>query len=96
MTELFGWVGGVTLSICALPQVYHTFKTKSTAGLSTSYLVLWLKGEIFTLCYLLINDFEKQQFQGPLYLNYTLNLIIAIYLVYAKIYYSKGEVYKKA
>ncbi len=96
MLELIGWIGGITLSICALPQVIHTYKTKNTSGLSSTYLLLWLKGELLTLGYILIHDFEQEQFQTPLYLNYLLNLLMACYLIYAKYWYSNNHCAEKS
>ena len=87
MVELIGWLGSAALSICALPQAYRTYKTKNTDGISFAYLTLWLKGEIFTLFYILLNDIEHGTMQIPLYLNYALNLLLAVYLVAAKYRY---------
>jgi len=48
VNEIVGWVGSIMLSICAAPQVYHTWKTKKTGDLSWGFLWLWFYGEIFT------------------------------------------------
>lgn len=85
MLELIGWFGGISLSLSALPQAVHTFKTKTTKGLSMSFIMLWLVGELFTIVYLVIHDFETQDYQLPLYLNYGLNLFIALYLAWFKL-----------
>ena len=93
MIEIIGWLGGIALSVCAIPQAWQTYKTKNTSGISFSYLFLWFKGETFTLLYLFSSDWNSGVFQWPLYLNYCLNLFLAGYLLYAKHRY-KGSAVK--
>jgi len=37
--ELFGWIGTILFTMCYLPQLYRTYKTKDVKGVS---LVMWL------------------------------------------------------
>jgi uncharacterized protein with PQ loop repeat len=53
MIELIGIVGAIALALCPLPQAVETVKLKSIAGLSKTFLVLWLVGEVTTLVYVL-------------------------------------------
>ena len=82
--ETIGWIGSLSLSICAVPQVYHTYRTKQTVGLSWLFLLLWFFGEVFTLAYILYSDHLNQVYHFPLYFNYLLNTVLVIYLLWAK------------
>jgi len=82
--EIIGWIGGIALSICAIPQVVKVHKTKDASGLSVGFLALWMKGEILTLWYIISNDIGSGEYQIPLYVNYGLNLVIVGYLIWAK------------
>jgi uncharacterized protein with PQ loop repeat len=84
INELIGWAGGVVLSICAVPQVYRTWKTKRAGDLSWGFLLLWFVGEIFTFFYIIASDIMNNLEHWPLYLNYFFNTLLVIYLLYAK------------
>jgi uncharacterized protein with PQ loop repeat len=89
LLSIIGWVGSIVLSFSALPQAIHTFKTKEANSLSTSFLNMWMFGELFTFAYIIAHDLEVEKYQYPLYLNYGLNLIIVAYLIYAKARYKQ-------
>lgn len=86
--ELIGWMGSLLFAICALPQVIHTFKTRKTDDLSELFLWLWFWGEVFTLCYILIDDLASKNYHIPLYFNYLFNLVLLFYLIFAKYAYN--------
>lgn len=69
MTELFGYVGGIFLAICSLPQAIMAVKEGNSNGISYGFLILWSLGEIFTLLYIL------PKADIPLLLNYTSNIL---------------------
>ena len=75
MNEIIGWLGASILSICAVPQVVKTWKTKSAGDLSWLFLWFWFWGEILTLIYIVIGDFKIGVFHIPLYLNYVFNYL---------------------
>jgi len=87
VNEFIGWIGGALFSICALPQVIHTWRTKDTKGLSMLFLIIWFVGEILSFFYVASKDIITNITHFPLYLNYTLNIILILYLFYAKIKY---------
>ncbi len=87
INEFIGWIGGILFSICALPQVIHTWRTKKTEGLSSWFLIIWFTGEILSFFYVIAKDIMTSIFHFPLYLNYGLNIILILYLFYAKIKY---------
>jgi uncharacterized protein with PQ loop repeat len=88
LNEIIGWIGGFLFSICALPQVIHTWKTKDTKGLSMLFLIIWFAGEILSFFYVISKDIMTNVYHFPLYLNYALNIVLIVYLFYAKIKYS--------
>lgn len=45
------WLGSFFLAICALPQVYKTFKTKDVSSLSFAMLWTWTLGCLFALVF---------------------------------------------
>jgi MtN3 and saliva related transmembrane protein len=67
--EVIGWVGATLLSLSALPQSWKSFKTKSSEGLSMTFLTMWLVGEVMCLIYVL------PKHDMPLVTNYILNLV---------------------
>jgi uncharacterized protein with PQ loop repeat len=82
--EIIGWIGGICLSLCALPQAIKVHREKNANGTSHLMLWLWMFGEIFTLIYV---SFEK--FSLPLILNYSLNMVFVAVIFYYKYLYGK-------
>ena len=81
MVELIGSVACLLLSICGLPQVIKTWRTKSVKDLSWGFLLIWFTGDILMGIYVLFN------IQWPLLINYIVNGILVGYLLFAKIKY---------
>lgn len=81
---IFGWLGALFFAICAVPQVFKTYKTKKAEDLSLWFLSFWLGGEILTLAYIAIDDFLLGAIHLPLYINYIFNIVLVLYLIYAK------------
>lgn len=67
--ELVGWLGGLTLASCAIPQALECVWKGSAAGLSVAFLVLWSVGEVLTFAYVL------PKADGPLIANYAVNIV---------------------
>ncbi len=87
--NFLGWIGAILFGICAVPQVIHTWKTKSAKDLSWLFLLFWFFGEIFTLTYIFYDDFLNQIYHYPLYFNYIFNIVLLFYLLYAKATYKE-------
>ena len=85
--HLVGWIGAFVLATCAVPQVIHTWRTKKANDLSKIFLLFWYFGEVLTLAYICYDDIIKGIHHFPLYFNYLLNIILVIYLLYAKTRY---------
>jgi len=83
LLNTLGWLGGILLAFCALPEVVSTFMTKK-CGLTWGFLLSWYVGEWLTAIpvFLLI----KSPF---LMFNYGLNIILITYLIYVKIKQNK-------
>jgi uncharacterized protein with PQ loop repeat len=82
--EIIGWIGGICLSLCALPQAIKVYREKNADGTSHLMLWLWMFGEILTLIYVLFAKFSL-----PLILNYSLNIVFVAVIFYYKYLYGK-------
>lgn len=67
--KTIGWLGSILLAVCSAPQAYLSWKTESSEGISLSFLLLWLSGELLTFAYVL---YKKEK---PLIINYLLNIV---------------------
>lgn len=79
MLEYIGWIGSILLAFCGLPQAIESYKTKSSAGLTWGFLIMWGVGEILTVVYII------PKWHWPLIFNYTANIIFISIIVYYKI-----------
>jgi len=74
--ETIGYLGGLLLSICGIPEVIRTIKDNK-CHLGWSMLVLWTLGELFMIVY------AFYLWNGPLIMNYTFNFfVVTIMLIY--------------
>ncbi|MFA8341981.1 MAG: PQ-loop domain-containing transporter [Rhodothermaceae bacterium] len=87
VNEMIGWLGSFLFSICALPQVIQTWRTKKADDLNALFLWFWFWGEVFTLIYIVWTDISQGVYHLPLYFNYCFNLILVVYLLFAKYFY---------
>ena len=78
MIELIGWLGGIAFALCGLPAAIQVYKQKHAEGYSKAFIGLWLIGEILTMAYVYLS----KGFDGPLFLNYILNLVFISVIVY--------------
>ena len=81
MIEFVGHLGALLLSLSSAPQLYKTFMTKDTTGLSLNMLLLWGVG-----CALMGIYVFYTSAQIPLLINYTFNtaLVFTNILLYFK------------
>ena len=82
MIDIIGWVGAICFCICAIPQVITCYKQKHARGLDLSFILLWLLGEICMLLYTLV----RVENNGPLLLNYTVNLLCLLILLKYRVF----------
>lgn len=73
MLEILGYVGAISLSICAIPQLVKVLITKNVSSLSILNLITWCNGCICMTIYVLLTSFDI-----PLLVNYAINSAIAV------------------
>ena len=80
MIEPLGWIGGVLFAICPIYEAWQSYKIGCTYihGIT---LAIWASGEAITLAYVIL----KHGLDGPLMLNYTVNLVFLSIIIYYKI-----------
>ena len=76
--ELIGYIGGLLLTICGIPEVIRTVKDNK-CHLGWSMLVLWTLGEFFMVAYAFYLG------NGPLIMNYVFNFFVVGIMLYYKI-----------
>jgi uncharacterized protein with PQ loop repeat len=69
MTSLLGWTATVLFTICYIPQIIKTLKSKTTAGLSPWLLLISLVANIVALVYAVMIH------QTPLITKYILGIV---------------------
>ena len=81
ISSILGWVATALFTICYIPQIIKTLKTKTTAGLSPWLLIISLVANIVALIYALMIG------QAPLITKYVLGIIFVSFClgVYYKI-----------
>lgn len=72
MIDILGFIGSISLTCCAVPQAWKSYKDGHSDGISKSSACLWLLGLALLVPYVFI----KYQFSEPwLLMNYSFNLI---------------------
>ena len=79
--EAVGWIGSMLFAFCALPQAIHAYRHKHSDGMTWTFLLMWLFGELFTLAYI-----SSKQDVLPLLANYILNLIFLFVILWFKFF----------
>lgn len=79
MFEIIGWIGTISFALCGAPQALQCVRQGHTRGLSLSYLLLWLTGDV---CYI-VSVWGQFGFVIWMMANYLLNLLwLAIIFYY--------------
>lgn len=85
LTNTLGWTATVLFTICYIPQILKTYRTKTIDGLSFRLLFISFIANIVALCYATLIK------QPPLQIKYILALLflsICLYL-YLKVHFRK-------
>ena len=85
--EIVGWIGSMLFAFCGLPQDIHAFRNKNSDGMTWSFIMMWLWGEIFTLIYI-----SSKQDVVPLLANYILNVVFLLVIVWFKIFPKRNNI----
>lgn len=78
LLEAIGWLGGALFALCGLPAALQVYRQKHARGYSRAFVAMWLGGEVLTMIYV----YGTKGFDGPLFLNYILNLVFISVIVY--------------
>jgi len=89
--ELLGWLGVFLFTVSCIPQVLKCHKDGHAEGLSWSFLVIWLLGEIVTLIYVIIGDYQTGYWHWPLVVNYVLTGLLVTVMIRYKIFPTGGD-----
>jgi uncharacterized protein with PQ loop repeat len=80
MIEVFGWLSSLMFGFCGLPQAYKSYKDGNSDGISWMFAIMWFLGEIFAIIYVLpMKD-------GPLLVNYGINLLFLCIILWYKFF----------
>jgi MtN3 and saliva related transmembrane protein len=85
MEQVLGWTATTLFTICYIPQMIKTYRTKTIDGLSFRLLLISFIANIVALCYATLIK------QRPLQFKYTIAMILlsgCIYM-YLKVYFQK-------
>lgn len=85
MEQVLGWTATALFTVCYIPQIMKTYRTKTIDGLSFRLLLISFIGNIVALCYAFMIK------QPPLQIKYILAMVFlggCIYL-YLKVYFQK-------
>jgi len=87
MDQVLGWIATTLFTICYIPQMIKTHRTKTIDGLSFRLLLISFIANIVALCYATLIK------QPPLQIKYALAMVFlsgCIYL-YLKVYFQKKQ-----
>lgn len=78
-TELLGYVGGFILSFALLPQVVHTYRTRSTKDLSYGWQAAYILGLVLCYVYFVLSGVTAA------WVTLTFELVFALFLLAMKL-----------
>ena len=82
MMEVIGYLGGLLLGLCGIPETIRTI-TDKRCHLGWTFLLMWFFGEVCMLSYTI------QLWDFALISNYTFNVLLVSIMLYYKIRYDK-------
>ena len=87
--DFFGYLGGLILTLCLVPQIMKTYKTKKADDISTVWEYLYFIGVTFYIIYAIDKDLP------PVYIPAFLELIFIGILFYLKRKYDRENKTKR-
>lgn len=78
MPEIIGWIGAVLFAVCGAPQALKSVREGHSRGVSLSFLLLWLGGE---LCFL-YSTIARFGIVSWLVFNYAGNIVFVLIILY--------------
>lgn len=77
--EAIGWIGSTLFALCGLPQAVSSWRHKNSDGLTWTFLLMWLGGEVLTIIYV-----SSTSGSLPLLVNYYLNAMFLAVIIWFK------------
>lgn len=87
--DILAFIGGILLSLCLVPQIYKTYKTKDVENLSIYWQILYIIGLSMSMVYMFVNKLY------PILIPNLIELFFIILLTVMKIIYDKKSNKKK-
>ncbi len=87
LTNILGWTATVLFTICYIPQMMKTYRTKTIDGLSFRLLFISFVANIVAFCYATLIK------QPPLQIKYTLAMffLAACIYLYLKVHFANRK-----
>lgn len=85
--EFAGWFGNVLLMLCGVPLAWRAHQLKKDIGANELFLHMWFWGEVFSWMYVAM----KFGYDGPLWFNYSLNIVSISIVGYYKYFGVNNE-----
>lgn len=79
--ETLGYLGGILLGLCGLPQAIHSVRTGKAEDVNWLFLVMWLLGEVLMLIY----GYFALDKDGPVLFNCAFNVIMILTIIGVKL-----------
>ena len=91
LADILGWTATTLFTICYIPQIIKTYKTKTVDGLSFRLFAISFIANIIAFCYATLIS------QPPLQIKYTLALIFLVICItmYLKVYFYQRKIRNK-
>lgn len=80
MDSLTGWLGGLLLAICGLPQAIASWREGHSQGLDPIFLWCWFIGEVLLLWHVL-SLYGLNWLAAPLLVNYAFNVVLLAIII---------------
>jgi uncharacterized protein with PQ loop repeat len=78
LIDVLGWIGQLSLTVCAFPQVIKSIKDGHSNGVSWGTLILWFFGEVLSCSYVIFLG------KWPLIINYVFNVLAIPIIIWYK------------
>ena len=82
--EAVGWIGNISLALCAIPQAWKCHRNGHAKGLDKLFIWMWYIGEMGACFY---HNYTSDRV--PQNINYTVNLIAISIIVYYRYFERK-------
>lgn len=85
ITDIIGYLGGIILSVCLIPQILKIYKTKQVENISYIWQFMYLLGISLHLYYAIYYNLL------PIYIPTILELCFVICMLFLKVFYKNTD-----